>query len=227
MIASTRLLAATALLVCSTSALAQSRVVSTPNVSNQAGPQSAALGGQTFVNQGLSGAGRLGANTLDFRNETLGSFSGMAINLSTWRRNGDGSYAGSIFTLPDRGPFDGAIDYRNRVHTSDVTFRPLAAGSAALPQAPSSQSQVTITPTGGFTLKDSTGVEMTGRDPGASTVTRNGIVYPLATDGSAAGRIALDAEAIAFRPDGTFYVSDEYAAGIYHFDATGRQIGAI
>ncbi|WP_181008366.1 esterase-like activity of phytase family protein [Sphingomonas montanisoli] len=208
-------------------AFAQSRQVLTPNISTAAGAVSATLNGNTFVNQGLLGAGRISATTLDFRGETFGSFSGMAIDLKTWRRNADGSYSGGIYTLPDRGPFDGAIDYRNRVHTSNVTFRPLAPGSAALPQSTASQSQVTITPTGGFTLKDTNGVEMTGRDPGASTVTRNGIVYPLATDGTAAGRIALDAEAIAFRPDGTFYISDEYADGIYYFDASGKQIGAI
>lgn len=151
----------------------------------------------------------------------------MFVFLSAWRRSADGSYAGGIYTLPDRGPFDGAIDYRNRVHASDIAFRPLAANSGALPQATTSQNQMTITPTGGFTLKDATGVEMTGRDPGANTVTRGGIVYPVATDGTAAGHISLDAEAIAFRPDGTFYVSDEYADGIYYFDAAGRQIGAI
>jgi hypothetical protein len=210
-----------------TSAHAQSVAFTTPHTTTTAGAASVTLGGNTFVNQGLFGAGRLSANTLDFRAETFGSFSGMALDLRTWRRNADGSYAGSIFTLPDRGPFDGAIDYRNRVHTSNITFAPLASGSAALPQATTSQSQVTITPTGGFTLKDTLGVEMTGRDPGASTVTRNGIVYPLATDGTAAGHISLDAEAIAFRPDGTFYISDEYADGIYYFDASGRQIGAI
>jgi hypothetical protein len=214
-------------LVTASPALAQSRQATTPNVTNAAGQVDVVLGGVTFSNKGLIGAGRLDANTRDFRNETLGSFSGMAMDLSTWRRNADGSYAGGIYTLPDRGPFDGAIDYRNRVHTSTITFRPLAAGSAALPQSTASQNQITITPTGGFTLKDSLGVEMTGRDPGASTVTRGGIVYPIATDGTAAGHISLDAEAIAFRPDGTFYVSDEYADGIYYFDATGRQIGAI
>lgn len=219
-------LACTAI-TAATGAHAQSRTFTTANITTAAGAASSTLSGVTFVNQGLLGAGRLSANTLDFRGETLGSFSGMALDLSSWRRNADGSYAGNIFTLPDRGPFDGAIDYRNRVHTSAITFRPLAAGSAALPQATSSQNQVTITPTGGFTLKDSLGVEMTGRDPGASTVTRGGIVYPLATAGTAAGHIALDAEAIAFRPDGTFYISDEYADGIYYFDATGRQIGAI
>jgi hypothetical protein len=214
-------------LLAAAPSLAQSRQITTPNITNNAGANSVVVGGTTFVNQGLQGAGRLSANTRDFRNETLGSFSGMAINLSTWRRNPDGSYATGIYTLPDRGPFDGGIDYRDRVHTSDVTFRPLAPGSAALPQATTSQSQVTITPTGGFTLKDTTGVEFTGRDPGASTTTRGGVVLPLATDGTAAGHISLDPEAIAFRPDGTFYISDEYAAGVYYFDATGKQIGGI
>lgn len=221
------LLACTAITATTAGVNAQSTTFTTANITNAAGAESKTLGGITFTNRGLIGAGRLSADTLDFRGETLGSFSGMAMNLSTWRLQADGSYSGSVFTLPDRGPFDGAIDYRNRVHTSNITFRPLAANSAALPQATTSQNQVTITPTGGFTLKDMIGVEMTGRDPGASTVTRNGIVYPLATAGTAAGHIALDAEAIAFRPDGTFYISDEYADGLYYFDATGRQIGAI
>lgn len=215
----------TALLVAAPAA-AQSQPAPTPNVTNTNTPTSVTLSGTTFTNQGVVGAGRLDANTLDFRGETLGSFSGMAIDLRSWRRNPDGSYSSTIYTLPDRGPFDGAIDYRNRVHTHSILFNPLT-GTGALPQSASSQSQVRITPTGGFTLTDANGLEMTGRDPGASTVTRGGIVYPLATAGTAAGRIALDAEAIAFRFDGSFYVSDEYADGIYYFDATGRQIGAI
>jgi hypothetical protein len=78
----------------------------------------------------------------------------MAVYLKIWHRNADGSYASNICTLPDRGPFDGAIDYRDRAHTESIAFRPLAAGSAALPQSTASQNQLTITPTGGFTLKD-------------------------------------------------------------------------
>lgn len=207
-------------------ALAQSTTYTTPNITTAEGATQASLNGVIFTNKGLVGAGRLDANAIDFRGETMGSFSGMALDLGTWGRNADGSYRGNIFTLPDRGPFDGAIDYRNRVHTSSITLRTLT-GTAALPQVAASQNQLTITPTGGFTLKDATGLEMTGRDPAGSTVTRNGIVYPLATLGTAAGHISLDAEAIAFRPDGTFYVSDEYAAGVYYFDAAGKQIGAI
>lgn len=207
-------------------ALADSRQVTAPNVSTTEGQVHVTMNGIVFSNKGIVGAGRLDANTIDFRGETMGSFSGMAMNLSTWHRNADGSYGGGIYTLPDRGPFDGAIDYRNRVHTSNITFTPLT-GTGALPQVAASQSQVKIALTGGFTLKDALGAEMTGRDPGASTATRGGIVYPVATDGTAAGHVSLDAEAIAFLPDGSFYVSDEYAAGIYYFDASGKQIGAI
>ena len=213
-------------MIAATSATAQSRQITTPNITNAEGPTTVTLGGTTFTNRGIVGAGRLDANTRDFRGETLGSFSGMALNLKTWRRNADGSYSSSIYTLPDRGPFDGGIDYRDRVHTETIRFTPLA-GTTALPLLPSSQSQLVITPTGGFTLRDALGNEFTGRDPGASTITRGGVVYPLATAGTAAGLISLDPEAIAFRPDGSFFISDEYAAGIYHFDATGRQIGVI
>jgi outer membrane autotransporter protein len=219
-------LAALALVVAPAAVSAQSRQVRAPNVSTADGATQVTIGGTTFTNQGIVGAGRLDANTRDFRDETLGSFSGMALDLTQWRRNPDGSYNGFMVTLPDRGPMDGAIDYRNRVHTSDIGFRPLTGGGT-LPQSPSSQSQLRITPTGGFTLKDAGGVEMTGRDPGASTVTRSGITYPLATDGTAANLVRLDSEAIAFLPDGSFYVSDEYAAGLYYFDPSGRQIGAI
>ena len=104
------LLAMASALALAAPASAQSRQVTTPNLTTAAGTVTATLGGTAFANQGLVGAGRLGANTRDFRNETLGSFSGMAIDLSSWRRNADGSYAGMIYTLPDRGPFDGAID---------------------------------------------------------------------------------------------------------------------
>jgi hypothetical protein len=104
MIACSRLFAATVLLACSTSSLAQSRSVSVPNVTNQAGAESVALGGQSFVNQGLLGADRLDANTRDFRGETLGSFSGMAIDhpgvRCRYRRQRGGAAAGRTLGVP-------------------------------------------------------------------------------------------------------------------------------
>ena len=212
-------------------ALAQSRQVTTPNTTVADGPITVTLGGNTFTNQGLVGVGRLDANTRDFAGETLGSFSGLALDLKSWRRNADGTYSGVMYTLPDRGPNDvgpfvGTTNYRNRVHTSAITFNPYT-GTAALPQSPSSQTQLTIAPTGGFFLTDTTGTNFTGRDALSGSTTRDGVLYPLVQSGDGAGRISLDSEAIALRPDGSFYVSDEYAANIYYFDATGRQLGAL
>jgi hypothetical protein len=180
-----------------------------------AGDVTVTFQGRTFVNHGLVAVGRLDAATRDFKGDSLGSFSGMA--LRSWRRLPDGTYEGELLTLPDRGPNSvgsvaGTIDYASRLHAHRLT---LAGG------------KLTITPTGGFLLEDEAGQVFTGKDPGANVVTRDGMRYPSPATGEGAGRISLDSEAVAYLPDGAFYVSDEYAAGIYLFDRTGRQIGAI
>ena len=219
-------------LFAAASAHAQVKYV-TPHTTTAAGAESVTLNGQTFTNQGLVGAGRLSASVKDFRGESIGSFSSMAIDLKSWRRTG-GGYSGKLFTLPDRGPNniaglstpDGTTDYHDRVHTFDFTLSPSSSG-AVLPQSPASQNQLSLNPTGGFLLKDSTGADFTGRDPLGGTVVRNGITYPQSTDPALAGRLSMDPEAITFLADGSFYVGDEYAAGLYYFDPTGKQIGAI
>ena len=205
-----------ALIAMLTASAAQAQTYVTPHWSDVTGDATVSLGGQTFINRGLIGAGHLSAATRDFNNETLGSFSSMA--LRSWKRLPDGSYEGVIDTLPDRGPnnvgpFAGTTDYANRIHTLSLSL--------------SADGKLTITPTGGFLLKDETGATFTGKDPGANIMTRNGIRYPSPLSGEGAGRISLDSEAIAFLPDGSFYISDEYAAGIYLFDKTGKQTGAI
>ncbi|MFZ4605523.1 MAG: esterase-like activity of phytase family protein [Caulobacter sp.] len=224
---------ASALLIA-TGAHAQSATYTTPNITTAAGATSVTFRGYTFVNQGLIGVGRVSATGRDFANETLGSFSGMAMDLSSWRRNSNGSYSGSLWTLPDRGPNDvgpfvGTTNYRNRIHTYSFSLNPYTS-STPLPASTSSQNQLQLTPTGGFFLTDATGTNFTGRDAGSNVVVRDGISYPVVAAGDAtgaAGRISMDSEALVRSRDGSFYVSDEYGAMIYHFDATGRQIGAI
>lgn len=221
-------------LAAAAGAQAQSTVITAPNVTTASGSTSVTFRGYTYVNQGLVGVGRLSATGRDFANETLGSFSGMAIDLPSWRRLADGSYSGLLWTLPDRGPNDvgpfvGTTNYRNRIHTYSFTLNPYYS-TTDLPAATTSQSQLKLTPTGGFFLTDSTGVNFTGRDAGSSTIVRGGITYPIVPAGDAtgaAGRISMDSEAVARMRDGTFYVSDEYGAMIYYFDSTGKQIGAI
>jgi len=204
----------------------------TPNVINVAGSTQATLGGQTFVNGGLVGMGRIAAGTRDFNNDTFGAFSGMDLDLSTWRKTATG-YSGTLYALPDRGPNGvGTVtfsDYAARLNTISMAFTPYT-GAANLPASTASQNQLVMTQTGGLFLRDFNGNVTTGFDPGtgaASVITQNGIQLPGQSTGAAAGKISMDAEALRFLRDRSFYVSDEYGANVYYFDATGRLQGVI
>ncbi len=215
--------AATVLL--SGSAWAASDRFLTPDTSN---PTNVTFQGSTFVNQGMVGAGRVRSNLLDFRGETLGSFSGMAPIRETWRRNGD-SYSGGFFTLPDRGYNVGTVfsDYAARLHQYGVGFTPYT-GTANLPNSAASQNQLTLTPQGGFVFTDFLGQTTTGNNPGANIKIENGFSLPSPATGLlGAGKISFDSEAVAFLNDGSFYIGDEYSGGVYYFDATGRMAGYL
>jgi len=212
-------------------AAAGSQSFTTPHLDTSPGDVAVTLNGARFVHHGLVGVGRLSADDRDFAGETLGSFSSMAVDLKSWRRLPDGSYAGRISTLPDRGPNDvgsvvGTMNYRNRINRFTIRFKPYT-GSADLPQATRSQNQLQLTPAGGLFLTDTNGVPMTGQDPGHNVAVRDGVPLPVVPGGEAAGRISLDSEGLAYARDGSLYVSDEYAAAIYHFDARGRMTGVI
>ncbi|PIB92886.1 esterase-like activity of phytase family protein [Caulobacter sp. FWC2] len=205
-----------AALALAASASAQSQTYTSAHWDKTPGDVTVQFGGKTYVNHGLVAVGWLPAATRDFNGESLGSFSSMA--LSNWKKAADGSYTGTLRTLPDRGPnnvgpFKSTTDYANRVHEHAIKLVP---GKG-----------LTLTPTGGFLLKDQTGQPFTGMDPGAGVVERDGVRYPSPASGEGAGKLSLDSEAIAYLPDGSFYVSDEYAAGVYLFDRTGKLTGAI
>jgi hypothetical protein len=209
MTVSARALGVAVLLASAGLATAQPVAYRTPNVATDKGSVSVSFAGTTFVNHGLVGAGQLAAATRDFNGDSLGSFSSMAI--TDWKRLPDGSYAGALTTLPDRGPnavgsIAGTSDYANRLHRFSFTFAPHVGEGDAAPD------QMKLTPTGGITLKDVQGRAMTGLEPTAPTI---------------AGRTSLDSEGLAVAADGGFYVSDEYAAAIYHFDKAGVLKGVI
>ncbi|MBL8631514.1 MAG: esterase-like activity of phytase family protein, partial [Rhodospirillaceae bacterium] len=216
------------------SATAQAQLAfTTPNIDTTAGATSVTLNGATFTNSGLVGMGRIAAGTKDFLGDTFGAFSGMDLNLAAWRRNADGSYSGALFALPDRGPNGiGAVsfsDYAGRISAFNIGFTPYT-GTANLPAAVTSQNQLTFTANGGITLRDFNGNVTTGFDPGtgsASVITQNGIQLPGQTSGTAAGKISLDAEGVRFLRDRSFYVSDEYGANVYYFNAAGQLQGVI
>jgi hypothetical protein len=202
----------------------------TPHVSNVDAPSSVTLDGVTFTNQGLFGAGRLPASTRDFLGDSLGSFSGLAIDPRSWRMMANG-FSATLIALPDRGYNDPAAvppfsDYAGRLLHFKMTFAPYSG--ANLPAATSSQNQVVLNPDGGVLLRDNQGRTFTGYDPGSNTTTLFGRAAPTPPAGvPGAGRIALDAESITFRSDRSFYIGDEYGASIYYFDPNGNLRGTV
>ena len=110
--------------------------VTTPDVINVAGATQVSAGGQNFVNSGLVGMGRVAAGTRDFNNDSVGAFSGMDINLKTWRKTASG-YTGTLFGLPDRGPNGiGSVtfsDYAGRLNIYSMTFNPYTGAAMTVP----------------------------------------------------------------------------------------------
>lgn len=202
----------------------------TPHVSTVDAPASVTLDGITFTNSGLVGAGRLPATSRDFLGDSLGSFSGLAIDPRTWRMGPNG-FTATVYGLPDRGYNDPNVnppfsDYTGRLLRFQMQFAPYTG--ANLPAATTSQNQVKLAPDGGVILRDNQGRTFTGYDPGANTTTLFGRPAPTPPTGvPGAGRIALDAEAITYRNDRSFYVSDEYGPSIFYFDANGNLRGSV
>lgn len=204
----------------------------TANTSTATGDQSVILNGVTFTNNGLVGMGRVPVSGKDFLGDTMGSFSGFAIDPNSWRFNGT-SYTGKFFALPDRGYNDtDAIppfftNYSNRLFTFNLGLTPYR-DAANLPASTASQNQLNMTSTGGFQLTDENGQPFTGSDPYIGTRTLFGRPAPSPAAGKlGAGLISLDAEAIAFRRDGSFYLSEEYGPSIYYFNAQGRMLASL
>jgi hypothetical protein len=182
--------------------------------------QSVTFGGTTFVNRGLVGVGRVSASQRDRFGETLGSFSGLALDPRSWRRNADGSFAATLFTQPDRGYVRSGVttNYRPRLHQFSVTFTPAPNGS-------SNQNQLRFTLSDTVLFAEANGTPLTSLDPSPTgSGTRSGFPpLPQAHN----GRLSIDPEGLARLGDGTFFVSDEYGPYLYRFSANGALLGAV
>ncbi|HVE16319.1 MAG TPA: esterase-like activity of phytase family protein, partial [Chthoniobacterales bacterium] len=110
---------------------------------------------------------------------------------------------GDVFMMPDRGAGDGTIDYRPRCYRIKIT------PSAKNPKHLDCRVEETIL------FRDRKGRPFTGLlSDTSATPTRN-------------GRRCLDSEAISIAPDGTIYVSDEYAPALLQFGRDGRLLREI
>jgi hypothetical protein len=108
-----------------------------------------------------------------------------------------------VFMMPDRGAGDGTIDYQPRCYRIKITPNPARPGRLDY------QIKETIL------FRDQAGRPFTGRLANSATA-------PLRD-----GRRCLDTEAIAVAPDGSLYVSDEYAPALLHFDRSGKLLREI
>lgn len=215
----------------------------TPNQINNPNPQTVVVGGTTFINQGLQGVGRIAASQLDALGDSFGSVSAMWI--TGWNKNVDGSYSGVFNTLPDRGtntPDAGEFsDYDARIHTVDFSFTPYTGaaniGGTTVLEKKAAQNQIQATYTGSTLLLDSRGQTTTGLNPetaaDVTTAQYGGKTLPfvvsqnLPTGTVDINKIAIDAEGLVLLPDGSGYISDEYAANIYRFDSNKVITGVI
>ena len=176
--------------------------------------------GASYLNKGLVGVGSFSSSAIDGLGDTLGSFSSFKVDTSTWRKNADGSYAGSLYTLPDRGyNVAGLIDYAARIQKFDLAFTPDYTTNTV------GQTQLTLTFKGTTKITDFNGNATTAVNPTGTTLSGFTNV-PTASVGGIT-KFTVDGEGLAIRADGSFYISDEYGASIYHVSKTGQMQGVI
>jgi hypothetical protein len=195
----------------------------TPNLDATAvgAVKTVSFNGASYLNKGLVGVGSFSSSTIDGLGDTLGSFSSFKVDTNTWRKNADGSYAGSLYTLPDRGyNVAGLIDYAARIQKFDLSFTPDYTTNSNVGQA-----QLTLTFKGTTKITDFNGNATTALNPTGTTLSGFTNV-PTASVGGVT-KFTVDGEGLAIRADGSFYISDEYGASIYHVSKTGQMQGVI
>jgi hypothetical protein len=204
-------------------------------------PAGVNVGGTQFVNLGLQGVGRVPASTIDpATGESVGSISDMQI--SGWCKNTDGSYSGTMNTLPDRGfnatsPTTIFSNYAARINSYAIHFTPYTS-----PAPTAAQNQIEMTFAGSTRLTyDHDGnpltppVFTTGLLANGGT-SLFGTTVPVSTgastqsDGTVTDRLTLDSEGLILDSrlgkTGSGWLGDEYGAYIYHFN-NAKQIDGL
>jgi hypothetical protein len=174
--------------------------------------------GETFVNKGLVGVARVPSNAVDKFGDTVSIGSGMAVLPGSWHKRGDGSYIGRFLMLPDRGwNTQGTVDYAGRLHRYEAVLRPYYGSG------PTTQDQLTMTYKTSNLFREPHR-NTTGLDPLAVRPASGNLpALPQAPN----GKIAVDDEGVVYPGDGTMWISDEYGPYVYHYNASGKLIGAI
>lgn len=188
-----------------------------------------------FVYQQLAGYGFVPSDARDKFGDTIGGHgSSAAFDRSSWKKTANGSYAGILYTLPDRGwNTEGTLNYQNRIHKFGITLT-LATNATVERHSPPN---LQFSYLDSILLTGPDGTPTTGLDADVSgSITYPGFpILPVATyqgdgfggSGSGGKRIAIDSEGLVSATDGGFWVSDEYGPYIYKFSAAGKMEAAI
>lgn len=190
---------------------------------------------KTYTYNELAGYGLISGDARDEFGDTIGGIgSSIALERSSWRKLENGSYAGAVWTAPDRGwNTEGTLNYQPRIHKFEFVLIPKPH---ATKKHPSGDNLF-------FTYKESIrfygpdGTPCTGLDADAtghlsypgfpdlpvSTYTGDGF----GGSGRQHQRIPVDPEGLVLASDGTFWISDEYGPYVYHFNLSGVMINAI
>lgn len=121
-----------------------------------------------------------------------------------------------FYGLTDRGP---NVDGPNSTKVEPIPSFDPAIGVFMF----GSDGQAVLLKTIPLTAKDGSplnGLENTVADAGETITDLNGVTLPKSPNG-------LDSEGLVAASDGTFWVSDEYAPFIVHFDKNGREISRL
>ncbi|KAF3036161.1 hypothetical protein E8E12_003246 [Didymella heteroderae] len=190
--------------------------------------------GKTYTYSALAGYGKLASDARDKFGDTIGGIgSAIALDKKSWKtkKGKNEAYTGIVYGLPDRGwNTEGTQNTQSRIHKFSFDFE-IVDATVEKPASPNFK----LTYLDTLLLTGPDGTPLTGLDP-TGTITYSGFPdLPLAkytgdgfgNNGTGGARVPLDTEGLVLGDDGSYWISDEYAAYVYQFDKKGTMIQAV
>lgn len=189
---------------------------------------SVTLEGTTYVNKGLVAFGLIPSDFRDSTGDTIGGIgSAIALKPNTWTSSKSGHFSGTLIVHPDRGfNVNGTVDYQARHHEIDFVLTPYY-DSKNLDYAPA---QKTLALEYKKTVLEFDGRKTTsGLDPQGVRNLCGSATFPgpLPIVSNTDDRLVLDVEGIIANADGSFWISDEYAPGIYRISPNAEVVQSL
>ncbi|KXN82128.1 hypothetical protein AN958_03182 [Leucoagaricus sp. SymC.cos] len=189
------------------------------------------LDGVTYINKGIVAFGLIPSDFKESTGDTIGGIgSAIALKPGTWSVGASGQFNGTLIVHPDRGyNVEGTVNYQARHHEIDFTMTPYYDSKKLTYSAAQKtlilQYKKTVMEYG-VSGKTTSGLDPQGvRMP--SQATNSSFPQPLPIVSASDDRLVLDVEGIIANADGSFWISDEYAPGIYRISPSGQVVQAV